>query len=216
MKVGPISGRIWAVIAVAVALAFVGGFYASVYVSNPGSKGNHAVNDNYPYGECVGQCPQHNFIFAPDMVTVGVIQSGRLVYLSSTPNLITNAGEDLISRQTACGAIAAPTCANGGIYIALSNDTVTPAATDTACSLEQTANGLTRTQGTYAHSAGSNQHTITATFTYTTSAYSTTISKVCMFDAALGGNLFAETLLSPTATVSATGDQITITWTFVH
>jgi hypothetical protein len=37
-----------------------------------------------------------------------------------------------------------------------------------------------------------------------------------MLNAAGAGTLFAEDALGSTATVSASGDQLTITWTFTH
>jgi hypothetical protein len=37
-----------------------------------------------------------------------------------------------------------------------------------------------------------------------------------MFNAPAAGTLFAEDALSSTATVSANGDTLTITWTFTH
>jgi hypothetical protein len=157
-----------------------------------------------------------SFVFH-DFVTILVYHAGVLIYNHTFPNLITNAGEDVISRQTACGATSAPACGNGGVYIALSTDTTAPAATDTSLTSEQTTNGLARALGTYSHTTGANTHQITHTFTYScTTCTSTTIAKVGMFDASTGGNMMAETLLSSTATVSANGDQIVITWTFTH
>lgn len=205
--------KVWAVAAVAVAVAFATGFLVNSQF-NGGAKGVINVSDSYAYGECVGVCPQHSFPVS-DVVTVSVFHLGALVYQGSYANLITNAGEDVISRQTGCGATGAPACANGGVYIALSTDSTAPAATDVACPAESVVNGLTRALGTYAHVAGTNVHTISHTFTLGT-AGAVVIAKVCMLDAAAGGNLFAETLLASTATVNAVGDQITITWTFTH
>ena len=208
--------RNWRVlIAVAVALAFVGGFAANSLFAGVNSARNIVINDSYPYGECPGTCPQHGFSTGQDIVTVMVTRAGQVVYLASYSNLITNKGEDIISGQTACGATGAPACANGGVYIALSTDTSAPAAGDTTCPSESSASGLARALGTYAHTAGTNTHTISHTFTLG-SAGAVVIAKVCMLDAASGGNLFAETLLSSTATVNAVGDQITINWTFTH
>ena len=342
-------------IAVAIALSFIGGFFAnSVFFGAKTSSNTFAVGDSYPFGECLGTCPEHGFIFGMDIVTVTVTHQGQVVFLANYPNIITAAGEDVISRQAACGAylptsstttassttvassttatstsaytvsvspssgsysgsqtiqltgtvspapgsgtsatidvlnpsgtlvrtddvsvngttgafsdsfvaggtnwingeytvvvtweltISGPTytgtasfayvttvttttsvstvrptvtCANGGVYIALSTDTTTPAATDTTCPGEITSNGLARTLGTYTHTTGANTYEITASFIYSTSASSTTITKVCMFDAASGGDLFAESLLTPSATVSAVGDNVTIQWTFTH
>ena len=76
---------------------------------------------------------------------------------------------------------------------------------------------MNRALGTYV--AGSQTspytHIIKNTFTYTGSS-PLTITGVCMFNAASGGTLFAEDALSSTATVSASGDTLTITWTFTH
>jgi NAD-dependent dihydropyrimidine dehydrogenase PreA subunit len=217
MKARVVSARWLGVIAVVIALSIVVGFLAnSAFFGAESSKNTFVVGDSYPYGECLGVCPQHSFTFGIDIVTVTVTHQGQVVFLASHPNIITNAGEDVISRQAACGATNAPACASGGVYIALSNDTAVPAKTDTTCPAELASNGLGRTLGTYSHTTGTSAHNITATFTYSTSAHSTTISKVCMFDASSIGNLFAESLLSPTAVVSASGDQVTITWTFTH
>lgn len=202
----------WVLLAALVAVAFVVGLFASTMVNKAGGV---VVNDTYPYGDCVGVCPQHSYYFGEDIVTVQVTHHGNVVYLASYSNLITNAGEDVISRQTACGATGAPVCANGGIYIALSTSAAAPLATDVACPAESGVSGLTRALGTYAHVAGTNTHTISNTFTLGT-AGAVVITKVCMLDAAAGGNLFAETLLASSATVNAVGDQVTITWTFTH
>jgi hypothetical protein len=216
MKTRVVSDKWIGVIAVAIALSFVVGFFANSAFFGPGSnKNTFFVEDSYPYGECLGACPQHSFPLF-DIVTVTVTHQGNMLFLASFPNIITNAGQDVISWQTACGAINAPKCADGGVYIALSNSTATPAATDTVCPSELNSNGLSRTLGTYSHTNGTSTDEIKASFNYSTSAYPTTITKVCMFDAASGGDLFAESLLSPSATVSAIGDIITIEWTFSH
>ena len=214
MKVSSALSRWWVIIAVAVALAFVGGLFANSLFTGTITPGSIVVRDSYLYGECLGTCPQHGLV-GQDIVTVTVIHLGQVVYQASYPNLITNAGEDVISRQTACGATGAPACANGGVYIALSTDTTAPGAGDTTCPSESSVSGLARALGTYAHTAGTNTHTISRTFTLGT-AGAVVIAKVCMLDAAAAGNLLAETLLSSTATVNAVGDQITITWTFTH
>jgi hypothetical protein len=92
--------------------------------------------------------------------------------------------------------------------------------TDTTCfngNEYSSGNGMNRALGTY--QAGSQvspySHIIKNTFTYAGSS-PLTITGVCMFNAATGGTLFAEDALSSTATVSASGDQLTITWTFTH
>jgi hypothetical protein len=218
MKARVVSDRWLGVIAVAIALSFIVGFFAnSAFLGAQNNKNTFTVGDDYPYEECVGTCPEHSFIFGMDIVKVTLTHQGQVVYLANYPNIITNAGEDVISRQTACGATGAPTCADGGVYIALSTDTTAPAATDTTCPSELTSNGLARTLGTYSHTLGTNTQEIKASFIVnSTLASSVTITKVCMFDAKVGGNLFAESLLSNSATLSAIGDNVTIAWTFTH
>jgi len=208
----PAFRKWWGLIAVLVVIAFVAGLFASSTVINSNAV---VVKDTFPYNECIGACPEHSLSFGEDIVTVAVTHQGNLVYLASSPNLITNAGEYVISRQAACGATGTPACANGGIYIALSTDVTAPAVTDKTCPAESLVSGLTRALGTYAYTNGTNFYTISHTFTLGT-AGAVVISKVCMLDAASGGNLFAETLLASTATVNAVGDQVTITWTFTH
>lgn len=216
MNTRVVTNRWLGVIAVAIALSFVLGFFVnSAFFGTESNKNTFVVSDSFPYDECLGVCSQHSFTFGLDVVTVTVTHLGHVIFLANSLNNITNVGQYVISRQTACGATNAPKCGNGGVYIALSNDS-SGAVTDKTCSGELTSNGLSRTLGTYAYTNGTNTDTITATFTYLTSSHSTTISKVCMFDAASGGNLFAESLLSPTATVSAVGDIVTIEWTFSH
>ena len=218
-------GRIWAVIAVAVAVAFVAGFFANSMLARPGSgPGSAAVNDAYPYGECAGPCPQHSFPFSIDLVTVIVAHQGRIVYQSTSYNLITNAGEDtIIDGQMACGAAGSPPACSGTgpVYISLTTvASPTPSVSDNTCfngNEYASGNGMNRALGTY--SSGSQvapyTHIIKNTFTYTGSS-PLTITGVCMLNAPSGGTLFAEDALASTATVSANGDTLTITWTFTH
>lgn len=154
------------------------------------------VSDNFPFH---------------DTVNVVVTHLGVVTYNETYPNLKTNAGNDVIARQTACGATSAPACANGGIYIALTTNTATPLATDTTCTGEETLAGLARALGTYSHTTGTNTHRIQKVFTYTGSV-NVVVAKVCMFDASSAGNMPFETLLTTTATVSANGDTLTINW----
>lgn len=85
--------------------------------------------------------------------------------------------------------------------------------TTAGAATEQTTNGLSRSfvQPTFP-SAGNIQ--LQFTWTYT-GAVSVTIGKavLCNSKAAAGSLLFLETLLSATATVSASGDTLQLTWT---
>jgi hypothetical protein len=121
-------------------------------------------------------------------------------------NLRTNGGTDWWNGQL-FGA------ANGtAVYLALTTDTATPAAGDTSCASEETANGLARVQAAVNHTAGTASSTLTYQWTYAGST-SKTIDKVCLFNQASGGTLIAEAFLNPSASVAASGDKITVNYT---
>jgi len=127
--------------------------------------------------------------------------------------MITNAGKDHVAKQVA-GVASATTIAK---YVALTANTSAAAAGDTTLTGEITTagGGLLRATGTYAHTNGTSTYTITNTFTTNGSdSLPVTIAKVGIFDTATsGGALVFETLLGTTATLSASGDTLTITQT---
>jgi hypothetical protein len=216
--------RSWVIAALAIVAAFAAGIYVNSQFLASTAGNNQGVSDTYPVGECLGTCPQHNYVFNPDTVTVTITHLGKVVYQSTSNNLITNAGEKtIIDGQMACGAAGAPPAcsATGPVYIALTSlASPTPALTDTTCfngNEYASGNGMNRALGTYVSGSQSSPYThiIKNTFTYT-GAVPLTITGVCMFNAASGATLFAEDALGSTATVSASGDQLTITWTFTH
>lgn len=147
---------------------------------------------------------------------------GSEFYHEESHNLITTAGKDFISAQVGGGG--STTTAQ---WIGLSTDTKAPAAADTCISTtdggttsaEITTNGLSRAQGTYAHTAGTNTFTVTKTFTAT--ATNTNVQKAGLFSANVGGantctggddgTMLAENTF--TSVTLANGDQLTITWT---
>ncbi|HEY2088695.1 MAG TPA: hypothetical protein VGH54_22070 [Mycobacterium sp.] len=104
-------------------------------------------------------------------------------------------------------------------YMALTNTgSFTPVHGDTSLSGEQTSNGLSRQAATFAHtfstSSTNNTYTLTSTWTYTGSS-PVTLTGIGTFDSATSstGVMFHETALSSSATVSANGDQLTVTQT---
>jgi hypothetical protein len=107
-------------------------------------------------------------------------------------------------------------------YMALTNTGTFPAPGpvhgDTSLAGEQTTNGLSRQAATFAHtfsaSSTNNTYTLTSTWTYTGSS-PVTLTGIGTFDSATSstGVMFHETALSSSATVSANGDQITVTQT---
>lgn len=126
--------------------------------------------------------------------------------------LITNAGKDHLFAST-YGTSAQPAAMN---YLALTANTTAPAAGDTTLTGEITTagGGLLRKQATYAHTTGTSTATLTATWTANGSdALPVTIGKVGGFNASSAGTMGLETLLSPTATLSASGDSTTVTET---
>lgn len=120
-------------------------------------------------------------------------------------------GRDFQSAQL--GGTAA---AQSASFMAISANVTAPADTDTTLTGEITTagGGLLRAAGTYAHTAGASSYTLTKTFTANGSdSLPVTIGKVAVFNASSSGTMFTETLVSPTATLSAAGDAVTITET---
>lgn len=128
--------------------------------------------------------------------------------------LKTNAGYDFEAKQMADSSNASATAV--AKYMALTANSSAAAAGDTTLTAEITTagGGLLRAAATYAHTAAANTYTLTKTFTANGSdALPVTIAKIGVFDASSSGNMPFETLLSSTATLSASGDQVTITQT---
>lgn len=126
--------------------------------------------------------------------------------------LLTNAGRDAIHAQH-FGTGAQPAAVN---YLAVSANTTAESAANTTLPGEITTagGGLIRKQATYAHTAGTNTSTLTATFTANGSdTLPVTLAKVGALNAASGGTLGYEKLLGTTATISASGDNAAITFT---
>ena len=126
--------------------------------------------------------------------------------------MLTNAGKDMIAAQIA-GTSAQPAAAN---YIALTANSTSPSASDTTLTGEITTGGggLVRAQATYAHTNGQSTFTLTKTFTANGSdSLPVTIAKIGVFNAASSGTLAFETLLSATATLTASGDALVVTET---
>jgi hypothetical protein len=127
-----------------------------------------------------------------------------LYYTHTDHNLRTNAGGDAQASQMGNTATQAAACN----YIALSNDATAPAAGDTTLASEIAANGLSRAQGTYAHTNGTSSFTIQKVFTATGTQAS---QKTGLFNAASSGTLCFENTYTQ-VTVNS-GDTLTVTWT---
>ncbi len=123
-----------------------------------------------------------------------------------------NGGADFWNLQLFATSGAAGNQAN---WIALTTDATTPGATDTALASEETANGLARAQAAITHSAGAASTLLSHTWTYLGSSPKV-LAKVGLFTQVgppVAGTLVLETLLSSTATVNSSGDQVTVNWT---
>lgn len=159
--------------------------------------------------------------------------TGHMVVMSGVYGVVTgNTGTVLtIDRwytPNSPGGAAATTPSSGNYvvlpgqapywYMALTTNTTAPSATDTTLASEITTagSGLIRKLATYAHTTGVASFSLAATFTGTSTDQSTgaqTIAKIGVFNTLSGstGRMQFETLLSQTATITATGDALTVT-----
>lgn len=128
--------------------------------------------------------------------------------------LLVNGGRDaLFDQHFTTGA--QPAAFN---YIGLTATSTAPSASDTTLTGQITtaSGGLVAAQATYAHTSGTSTATLTKTFTANGSdSLPVTIAQVGVRNASgTGGTLGTRTLLSSTATLSSSGDALTITMTF--
>lgn len=125
-------------------------------------------------------------------------------------NIVTNAGRvtlhTFIYGTTAQRVSAA--LGTGFNFIALTNDAVPTAASDTSLAAELSSNGLQRVQGSVALPTGSGTITrVQNVFTYSGGG-TQGIQKTALFDAASGGNMAHEILF--TQRTLSTSDTLTI------
>lgn len=121
--------------------------------------------------------------------------------------LVTSGSAFFVARLEANTALF-----SGTLYLALSTDATAPATGDTAISGEQAANGLARKVVTVTHTNGTKVWTFAGTFTYTGSG-AVSIQKIALFDAATGGNLLTEDVITA-ATFAVSGDNGSFSVTF--
>lgn len=98
------------------------------------------------------------------------------------------------------GQFAAP-------YLAVTTDSVAPAASDTTLASELTTNGFTRALGTYAHTAAASTFTLTHTWT---ASGTDTINKEAVFGAVntTGGGVMPFESAEPNAPTLVSGDTL--------
>jgi len=139
----------------------------------------------------------------PNMVhIVARHRDGTIFFDKTVHNLRTNAGINWQYGQMAGTTAAVCT------YIALSNDSGAPAATDTAVASEITTNGLARANGTASHTANATSYTISYTFTATGSQ---SAQKAGLLNASSSGTLCFENTFTQVS--MASGDTLAVTWT---
>lgn len=127
--------------------------------------------------------------------------------------MLTNAGRDFASGALGDRSGSRPAAAD---YLALTANSTSPAAGDTALTgeISTAGGGLIRAQAIYAHTNGTSTYTLTKTFTANgNDALPITVAKVGVLNAASSGTLVWSTLLGTTATISASGDSLTVTQT---
>jgi hypothetical protein len=129
--------------------------------------------------------------------------------------MLTNAGRDMIAGAIGDSSGSRPAPAE---YIGLTANSTTPSASSTSLTGEITTSGggLIRAKALYAHTNGQATYTLTKTFTANSNDVPNlpvTIAKLGVFNAASSGTLVYESLLSATATLSASGDAVAITET---
>jgi hypothetical protein len=139
-------------------------------------------------------------------VTISVVRDGNEIYHYEDHNLITNAGRDFIATELGATSGTGTLAAN---YIALTNNTAAPAVGDTTLAGEITTGGLNRQQGTYSHTLGTDNWSVSKQFTATAS--NSGVVKAGLFTDSSGGTMMAENTFS--SVNLAPNDQLTITWT---
>lgn len=132
--------------------------------------------------------------------------SYEIIWEETVFNTKTTAGIDFMFLQT-YGTSGLGS--NGLNYVALSNDSLSETSASTTLSNEIAANGLSRAQGTYAHTTGASTATISKTFTCTTTSQAA--QKAALFSASSSGTM--QHVLAFTQRTLQVGDTLTITFT---
>lgn len=132
---------------------------------------------------------------------------GDVYYQSSSHNIVTNAGLNWLADQMS--KTTAPSDTGQCNWIALTTSAFTPGAGDTTLSGEMTTLGMSRTKGTYTHSANATTYTIANIFTATGTV--TALQAGGVFTASTGGTMCFEDTFTP-ATLTQSGDTISVTW----
>ena len=157
--------------------------------------------------------------FLGHVEVVAADKNGNIIAYRQSDNTVTNVGHNCIAKAvwpTGDYSTGHQPCSGTPAeakYIALTNTAITPTATDTTLSGEITTNGLARAAGTPSAFQVASDGT-TSTIAQVQKVFAATASQSAqaagLFDAASGGNMFADNTF---ATVSLNnGDTLTVTW----
>jgi hypothetical protein len=131
------------------------------------------------------------------------------ILCENKPNLLTNGGRDWMIAQVYTNTSAGT---RGSGYIALTSNTASPAAGDTALAAEITTGGLARADAsTKSHTAGTNSTTIQNTFT--SSATHTAVQKSGLFNNTKDNSDTLSHENTFTAVTLQSSDTLQVTWT---
>lgn len=151
---------------------------------------------------------QENVAFPGAWVNIKHIRNGSVIWEEDVHNVVPNNGRDRLHLQ---GYGTTGLSTNGFNYVALSADALTETTASTALSTELSGNGLTRAQGAYAHTAGTNTTTISKTFTMS-GAGPQTVQKAALFDLNAAGTMNHVLAFSASRSL-VLNDQLAITFT---
>jgi hypothetical protein len=134
------------------------------------------------------------------------------VLADNIPNLLTNAGKDLLHNYGYIYVAGDAITTIGANFIALTEATITPGVTDTTLSSEIATNGLSRAAATTkTHTPAANTSVISKTFT--ASGSFTSVLASALFTASSVGTMVHEANFSTGSGTLISGDQLAVSWT---
>ena len=134
------------------------------------------------------------------------------VLAENVPNLLTNAGKDLLHNYGYIYVAGDTITTVGANFIALTEATITPGVTDTTLSSEIATNGLERAAATTkTHTPAANTSVISKTFT--ASGSFTSVLASALFTASSSGTMVHEANFGTGSGTLISGDQLAVTWT---
>jgi len=134
------------------------------------------------------------------------------VLADAVPNLLTNAGKDLLHNYGYIYVAGDTITTIGANFIALTEATITPGVTDTTLSSEIATNGLSRAAATTkTHTPAANTSVIAKTFT--ASGSFTSVLASALFTASSSGTMVHEANFATGSGTLISGDQLAVTWT---